>query len=919
MAQGPGIGPAARVGEALTLCVLGPAGVGKTTVLDAWVADVRACGVRVWRANAEEMEATSPYAVLRQLLTGPVSQWDRAAAAQAAEGAARLAIDIVLDRPLDSVPDPGRVANAVHWLVHALTESAPAVIVVDDAQWADAASMQALARLAARVEEVPVALAVAARDVVPAQRSAGLSAFLALPTSRVLSLAPLSADAVAQCVADGTGHPVAEEFAGACVELTGGNPFLVGELTGLVVEAGLEPDESGVDRVHRMVPTSVVDAVLHRLAALGAPAVRLVRAVAVLEHAPLRLAASLAELDASSAAQAADDLRDQALLDLEDPLRMRHGLLVGAVLEAVGAAERARLRRRAAHLLLEEEDGLPRAAEQLLRTDGMGEQWVVECLVAAARAASEAGAPAEAERLLARAVSEPPAEAERGGLLLEWGSAQLRSGHPDSVATLRRALSASQDPATRAFAAMTLAMAFNFGGAYEASVEVLSAALADLEPDSELALVVEAGLVQAALQLPGRAEEARARLAAHDALSGASPGERFLLGHEAAVLNATSAPVAEVQHAARAAIGDGSGHPEGHEWTLVRLQLAATGAYAEVLALCEQGLAEVRRTGSVIGYVGVSFVSGFARLWRGDLVGAEADFRACIDLVAGVDGGQIALTIARAGLVEVLLAQGRITEASGVADLDKPVDESSFNGAINMLRARAMTRHALGDHAGALADLDECARRMATIRLDNPPWCPWRAEAIAAHWASGEVTRAAALVADELEQAQARRDPVQRGIALRWAGLVAKHGGADLLEESVTVLAGTEAHLECIRSEVEWGAALRREGQRRRAADVLLEARARAAQLGARGLQERAEAELSSAGRRPRRLAVSGLGSLTASERRVCELAAGGMRNRDIAQHLFVSPKTVEVHLSRSFRKLGVARRDELALLLRQG
>lgn len=922
---------AAAPGAQLTLGLLGPAGAGKTTVLDALGHQVRRAGATVWRADAEELETASPYAVLRQLFSRPVAALPDDRLRTLTEGPAALALDLVRDRAgtpaaeaggsaeqPGALVDAARVAHSLYWLcVSVLT--GPVVLVVDDAQWADQASMQALASLAARAEDLPLSFLLAAREALPGNRPPGLSLVLGTPNARVLRLHPLTAGAVAELVAGAAGAPVSPEFAEVCHDLTGGNPFLVGELADLVALAGVPTDPSGVGAVRTLVPTGVVDVVLRRLVGLGAGAAALLRAAAVLEQAPLRLVAQTAGLTPEDAAEAADQLREQGLLAPDEPVRLRHGLLLGAVLESVGAARLSLLRRRAAGVLCTEGHDPARAAAQLLRCDGAGEEWVVDCLVEAALAALEAGAPHEAERLLARAVQEPPAPERRGEVLFWLGSARLRCGSPASVDTLVGALATLGDPELRARAALTLAMAFNFGGAYEASVQTLQRALDDLVAGSELALVVEAGLVQAALQIPGMVDVARARLDAHGSLAGTSPGERQLLGHRAAVANATSRPTGVAVEAARAAIGAGEDHPETHEWSLVRLQLAAAGQYEETLAECQRGLEVVRRTGSTMGFVAVSFVGGFARLWAGDLPGAEADFRACIETVEQLDGGQIALTIARAGLVEVLVAAGRTTEATATVDLAAPVDESSFNGAINLLRARGMLRLDLGDAAGALVDLAECSRRLATIEVDNPPWCAWRVLAVEAHWVLGERERAEELLAEDLAQARARQDPVQLGVGLRWRGLLGGLPGQDavaVLAESVTLLESTGSALETVRSQAALGAALRREGQRSLARDALMLARAGALRLGAAGLVNTVEAELAANGSRPRRTEVSGLGALTASERRVCELAAAGLRNREIAQQLFVSPKTVEVHLSRSFRKLGLPGRDGLAPLL---
>ena len=136
------------------------------------------------------------------------------------------------------------------------------------------------------------------------------------------------------------------------------------------------------------------------------------------------------------------------------------------------------------------------------------------------------------------------------------------------------------------------------------------------------------------------------------------------------------------------------------------------------------------------------------------------------------------------------------------------------------------------------------------------------------------------------------------------------------LEEAVEVLAGSPAKLEHAKTRTELGAALRRAKRRSEAREQLRHAVELATICGATILAARAESELLATGARPRRIALSGLESLTPSERRVAQMAAEGPTNREIAQALFVTPKTVEVHLSSVYRKLGISSRSQLSAAL---
>jgi DNA-binding CsgD family transcriptional regulator len=172
-------------------------------------------------------------------------------------------------------------------------------------------------------------------------------------------------------------------------------------------------------------------------------------------------------------------------------------------------------------------------------------------------------------------------------------------------------------------------------------------------------------------------------------------------------------------------------------------------------------------------------------------------------------------------------------------------------------------------------------------------------------------------VDEELALARTWGAPRALGAALRAAGLIeGGTRGLALLEEAVQVLSKSAAKLEHAKSRTELGAALRRANRRSQAREQLRQAVELAAICGAASLAARAESELLATGARPRRIALSGVASLTPSERRVAEMAAEGLTNREIAQALFIAPRTVEVHLTSIYRKLRIRSRSQLPAVL---
>src|SRR6266487_2175834 len=173
------------------------------------------------------------------------------------------------------------------------------------------------------------------------------------------------------------------------------------------------------------------------------------------------------------------------------------------------------------------------------------------------------------------------------------------------------------------------------------------------------------------------------------------------------------------------------------------------------------------------------------------------------------------------------------------------------------------------------------------------------------------------LAAEEVEHARTWGAPRALAGALRAAGLIeAGERGLTLFEEAVGVVESSPAKLEHAKSRTELGAALRRANRRAEAREHLRQAVELATICGATALATRAERELLATGARPRRIALSGAESLTPSERRVAEMAAEGPTNREIAQALFVTQRTVEVHLTSIYRKLGISSRSQLAAVL---
>ena len=218
-----------------------------------------------------------------------------------------------------------------------------------------------------------------------------------------------------------------------------------------------------------------------------------------------------------------------------------------------------------------------------------------------------------------------------------------------------------------------------------------------------------------------------------------------------------------------------------------------------------------------------------------------------------------------------------------------------------------------GSPERGVEELRQVGETVRLLPFDNPGTAPWRSWAAEGLRLLDRNDEARVLAADEVALARRWGDPKTIGASLRVLGLVeGGKAGIGLLSEAVEVLAGSEARLEYARALVDLGAALRRENRRTEARQRLREGVDLALRLGAFRLAERANDEIAATGARPRKVLQTGLDALTTSERRVAQLAADGMTNKEIAQTLFVTIKTVEVHLSHAYRKLEISSRAQL-------
>ena len=895
---------AARQDVGETLLVVGDSGIGKTALLDATCDDAHRAGCTVLRSRSVAGEDHLPFAAVGQLL--------RDAGIDGLDALApgvRAPLDTALG--LADGPPPATVAVAAGLvaLLASLAEQTDGLLLAfDDVQWMDEASLGALLFALRRLDREGVAALLAARP----EPDRGLFRH----GTEVLELLPLEDADAARVVRDALGDDDgedSEELAERVVGLARGNPLALREIAVAARDDRLGPTGAAS-------PSLLVDrAFRHELEALDADAWGAVVVLAAEEHPSAERAIVAAGLDPAGlqSAEAAGIVVD----DGTGP-RFRHPLLRGVAYHAASGAQR-----RLAHdawRSLPDHDPISRAWHASAAATGPDEGTAALLERAAGTAAAAGGAGAACDAM-ARAVALTADDRLRAERLLE---------------TARLAAAAARPAAAVRFAEQALALAGDDASLRAELHEVRGVVLlrqGDLE--AAYATIVEHAAPIAAVD-PVRAATGLLAASVRDRVVGDYPAMRALAEratsltasadptvHALARLTAATVDVLQGDGARAIPVFDAHGatvataSAEGWAGEVVLAPLHAQvwlGRFDVVEPLLQGHVARLRTGGRVAELLYPLVVRAQLHLRRGRVAAALADATEAWELArTGGLLGQIAVAGGALAAVEAVLGREsetlrRTGEALRITD-DRP--------AIG-LWSRAAQGHlhlALGRPAEALAPLRACERSAAEIGLRDPAVIAFGADLVEALVRSG--ARAEAAVALERWATAGAPTPWRAGAVARCRGLLADdpETATTALQSSVTTFDATGQRFEAARSNLSLGERLRRDRRRLDARAPLEAALDAFERMGARPWADRARDELRATGRptdRDRR-PEDGLEELTPHELRVALLVADGRSNPEVAAELYVTRKTIEHHLSRVFRKLGVASRGELERLLR--
>jgi class 3 adenylate cyclase/tetratricopeptide (TPR) repeat protein len=921
---------AAERGDGALVLVEGEAGIGKTSLLGVGAAEAQQRGFSVVRARGGELEREFGFGVVRQMFEPVLVAGPAEARAQLLSGPAAIA-ESILGLGDATMPASGQDAtfaaqHGLYWLTANLAGRGPLLLCVDDAQWADVASLRWLVFLARRLEGVRAVVLVGWRSGEPEVPIELLEA-LRSEAGKVIGPRPLSQNAAAALVRAALGTAADDAFCNACQEAAGGNPFLLTELISALARGDVEASAAGAQRAREMGPSAVARSVLLRLSRLPEDATALARAVAVLDtDADVHLAAAVAGLDAARAVAAAEALAGAQILAAGMPLRFAHPILRAAVYDELAPSRRALEHRRAAEVLASRD--ADRAAVHLRSTVPAGDPWVAEQLLGAGQRAAGRGAIDAAAALLDRCLAEPPPPGRVATAQLARGRAAYSSGDMRvAERCLSQAVQLADDAELRASAATELGVGRFLIGAMGRALDALALATEEVPPDAqgrraEIRLtrvgfelsdmkVAAAGVGRTLDELVERSDP---EWASHPMFAAFGLYRPFLLDGVNFDDVAPTLPAARRLHELVA-----SG---GSDRDVLQIGMAISGLHIsgepEAAVLASSRLVDLAREQGMLS----PLVTGLAMRARsyvqlGRLLEADVDARESVQLAALSGAGFLRL-FAVSGHVLALVALGRLDEAETVLQdhgltTSRPVD--TISDAL-VLQVRALLRSGQHREVEALADLDAVEQAFAARGLPlAPPYMPLleRPTMLLAAGRQAEAREAASAGLARM----AKLAPTYHGLLLRPAGLVTPGDeGLALLRAACDALEGSSLRLDHARALIDLGSALRRTNRRADAREPLQRGMELAHTCAAEPLLEKAHTELLATGARPRRLMRSGVDALTPSERRVAELAAQGLSNPQIAQQLFVTRKTVETHMGSILRRLDLKSRDELAPLL---
>ncbi len=874
---------------ARALVLRGEPGIGKTTLWRHAVDRCRAESYRALVTRPAEEEMPVAFLGLSDLFEGVVLEVDPSSLREG---------------------DPYLPGRATLDALRVLAESGPVVIAIDDLQWLDSVSARALRFALRRLDREPVAVLAAARPDRQARDPLDSARTLAADRVETIELEPLGVEDLRKVLA-GVVSSISRPMLRRIHEISGGNPFYA-----IQIARGVRASGSPRSTEDPSLPDSIHGAIADRLDTVPPELIPVLQTVSAM--GPTSVTALRGAVDATQFDALLDAAEQQSLLVVEPDLEVRfsHPLLASAVHARMSTLARRSLHARLADRASEPDDRARHLALSAEEPDA-AVAGLLEDASARAGARGAFDVAAEFDRHSIRLT--PAADAEAGQRRAVAEIVHLAAaGEPKRALALADEMIGALPPGPARTQAIVERVYLDLGAGESVLLQALDVTRDDLLRGRLLDLL---GWMRGIIRGDLRGGMACAREAATIAERTGDAELEMLAESSIAVIEAMAGDPRPERMARALELAEGIGGPplaRRPRIFLARLSLWA-GDLAEAQALFERAFDEFVRSGTE-----------FQRPYRlCDLAlvhCAAGDFARAEELVA--QGTEAALDAENTEAERWLLYPKALVDAwFGRAAAARATAGRLAKGAkqrgerLGIVRANAvlgLLALSEGEFGVAARELTEVADVLDELGIEHPGVFPVLPDAIEALARLGDDDGARALLERLRRQAASVRTPLAAAVADRSEGMVLlargdADGAADLLAAATDGFDRLGHRPDAARALLGRGRALLRGGHRNLAADALAEARGRFAAMGAARWERLATAELE------RAAAGRAAGELTPAERRVAGLVAQGMKNRQIGQTLFMSIATVEAHLTRIYRKLGIGSRSELTRLVADG
>ncbi|OBI13936.1 LuxR family transcriptional regulator [Mycobacterium sp. E2327] len=882
------------------LVIEGDAGIGKTTLWLSALHTARERGFAVLAARAAATESVLAYASLADLMAHAGTDWRQLPDPQ------RLALDrILLRASTDAEPtDQRTVAAAVLSVVQILAEKSPVLLAIDDLQWLDPSSALAIGFVARRLTERVGMLATFRTN---SHRDRAPSWFAPAPPAQLTRtrLGPLSIGALHAAVTQRLGRSLSRPQISRVYEVSAGNPFYAIELARTVLD---QPPGARVS-----MPATLMELVRNRVGMLE-PAVReVLLTVSCLGAPSIQDIAHATGRDADDVVALLDAAEVQGTVEIAgNRVQFTHPLLAQGCYDDATAAQRRAMHRRLATLVTEPE----LRARHLALSAPTADPATLQALDAAARSARVHGAPMAAAEMLELAIG---LGADSPKHRIRLARNYLDAGDPARARALLEDVIRALPPGTQRAEALSMhAVVALYGESFLEAAELLERALSEVGDQLPLRVQI---LVSLSFAMLNTGDSAAALRIVDDAVTNAERlGHPQLLGQALSLRahlrfrHGEGIDEAGLQRALE--LEDNAFMPAALRPSMQKaLLLGWSGqldtAYAAMVGLRQACI----ERGEENELIHLAFNLFQIEMWRGNIGNASllAEDAAARAVLLGTDLAQgVALTM------RATLAAHAGREAEARADVEEALSASRRCGAHILalwpLTTLVFLEVSLGNYAAAVRTAEPMLSQVnwdrQTTELVQAPFLPDVLEALIA---LGRYDEAEPPI-DALERNGHRMDRAwMLSVGARCRAILLAAGG-DVIAATAAAEAAMVEHdrlpmpFERARTQLLLGQLQRRRRHRDDATVNVSAALAVFDELDTPLWAARARAALarSEVDTGPAKL-------LTAGERRVAELAASGMTNREVAAALFISPKTVEVHLTRVYRKLDVRTRAGLA------